>query len=203
MLNRTPVWDVVFSPDSNILAFGLNDSSIELWDIPSETTLAILQGHEKVIQSLDFNNDGSLLVTGGLDGTVRLWDIVAGEEILTFEPRSSGINLVKFSPDGLFVAAGNNDGVARVWSVNDSSRIAAFAGGRMWAVDFSPDGQVLAVASQNQSIYLWEWASNKPPKQLTGHATGVRSLAFSPSGSILVSGDEEYENTIRLWGVSD
>ena len=67
-------------------------------------------------------------------------------------------------------------------------------------VAFSPDGQVLAIASQND-IFLWlvdEW---RPWRLLKGHRVPVARLRYSPDGTVLVSASENGE--LMVWKAAD
>ena len=56
------------------------------------------------------------------------------------------------------------------------------------SVAFSPDGKILASASQDKLIILWEPASGQAARTLQGHPGEVDSLSFSPDGTQLASG---------------
>ena len=64
---------------------------------------------------------------------------------------------------------------------------------------FSPDGTLLATASDNRTARLWKVASGAPVAILTGHKTAVYGAAFSPDGTLLATAS--CENTARLWGL--
>jgi WD40 repeat protein len=68
------------------------------------------------------------------------------------------------------------------------------------ALDFSPDGNLLAVA-EDDFVYLWNVGDWKPYLRLKGHLSDVTSVQFSPDGQTLVSGS--YDATLKLWKVSD
>jgi uncharacterized protein YjiK len=65
------------------------------------------------------------------------------------------------------------------------------------SVAFSPDGRTLASGSADNTIKLWDMASGRVLRTLTGHANQVWSVAFSPDGRTLASGSSD--TTIKLW----
>jgi WD40 repeat protein len=67
------------------------------------------------------------------------------------------------------------------------------------SVDFSPDGLLLASASYDKTIKLWEMPGGRQLATLTGHSGPVNSVAFSPDSSLLASASNDA--TIKLWGL--
>jgi len=68
------------------------------------------------------------------------------------------------------------------------------------SVAFSPDGKMLASASDDQTIRLWDMASGESRRELKGHIGAVNSVAFSPDGKMLASASDD--QTIRQWDVA-
>jgi len=65
------------------------------------------------------------------------------------------------------------------------------------SVAFSPDGLVLASASQDKTIKLWDAKSGQEVYTLRGHTDGVSNVTFSPDGLVLASASRD--KTIKLW----
>ena len=68
------------------------------------------------------------------------------------------------------------------------------------ALAFSPDGRLLASGGASEAIKLWEVATGREAKSLTGHRAWVSSISFSPDGKLLASGAGD--KTIKLWEVA-
>jgi WD40 repeat protein len=62
---------------------------------------------------------------------------------------------------------------------------------------FHPSGKLLASAMGDRMIQFWDLASRSVVSSIKVHDDSVTSLAFSPDGSVLISGD--YVGRLRIW----
>ena len=70
-----------------------------------------------------------------------------------------------------------------------------FAG--ICAIAISPSGKIIASASEDCTIKLWNLKTGKEIYTLTGHLSFVRTVAFSANKQFLVSGSDD--GVIKIW----
>ena len=208
------VTNVTFSPDGRMLASSSDDDTIILWDLAALQPIGPpLTGHTDYVKDVAFSPDGQMLASAARDHTVRLWDVATGEPIgLPLEQHHDQVNAVAFSPDGQKLVSASSDGTIMLWDIREFQSSDVATGHPIGspltghtaeanAVVFSPDGQVLASASNDGTIRLWEVMTGRaidPP--LAGHSGYVNRLAFSPDGQMLASGSDDH--SIILWDVA-
>ena len=66
-------------------------------------------------------------------------------------------------------------------------------------VAWHPSGRLLASASKDQTIRLWDSESQEALATLVGHTNRIRDIAWNADGTRLASAS--YDNTIRLWNI--
>ncbi|RYP17434.1 hypothetical protein DL765_004522 [Monosporascus sp. GIB2] len=71
--------------------------------------------------------------------------------------------------------------------------------GRVRSVAFSHDSRLLASASNDGTIKLWDMTTDQCLQTLEGHGGWVGSVAFSHDSKMLVSGSED--GIVRLWDI--
>ncbi|MDE0469892.1 MAG: T9SS type A sorting domain-containing protein [Candidatus Poribacteria bacterium] len=200
---RHSVLSLAFNPhNSNRLAIGRSDGTIQVWDTSTRTLQYTLDDHTDSILSLTFSPNGSTLASGSADNTVRLWDASTGRLRRTLTKHTDFVTSLAFSTDGGVLASGSVDGTIRLWNPDTGQQQNALTGYAVpvLSLAFSPTGKVLATGRSDTAIRLWNLSTGKLQYTLRGHTDLVLSLAFSADGSRLASGGAD--GTLRLWNTS-
>lgn len=73
--NGAPVLCLAVDQKEQLLACGLENGNIYLWELRTGDPVCQFVGHGAEVTSLSFTPDGALLVSGSYDSTVRLWEV--------------------------------------------------------------------------------------------------------------------------------
>jgi WD40 repeat protein len=152
--------------------------------------------------------DGKYLVTAeyrsfDAGSSLRVWDIAALRPVLV-TPLAHQPRAVAIDRDGRYVAGGTSTGTTRIWLISDGNAMPELRPRPeepVRALAFSPDGQLLATATDGKFADLWTVQTGKRFHRLRGHTGGVNSVEFSRDGTLLVTASDD--GTARVWNVAD
>lgn len=90
-----------FGRDQLLLATGLSNGRIKIWDVYTGKFLLNLMDHTEVVRDLTFAPDGSLiLVSASRDKTLRVWDLKDdGNMVTILKGHNNWVYCCAFSPD--------------------------------------------------------------------------------------------------------
>ena len=211
----TPVRAVTFAPEGGALVTGEVSAVVRRWQLPAP----VLTGHTGAVAAVAFAHGADLLASGGADATVRLWPTTPGQSPTQVLPAGTGpVYTVALSgqvDDSALLAAAGDNGRFQLWHRSGQGRGARYLpaatvpahASRINRVAFHPQRRLLATASSDRTVRLWDLTDPARPTPLTtlsqangGHTNFVWGLAFSPDGQLLATVGEDYK--ARLWDVS-
>ena len=157
-----------------------------------------------------------LLADGRIGSLIQWWDVTSSRLLRRQEMSGMVVKTLAFSPDqNLLLVAGRMvgtqpDAFANIHLVNNRSDATVRTlshGEQVWSVGVSPNGQWLASSAgrvdgedwKNCTVRLWDIKSGKQQYEWQRpNAKAQSTLAFSPDGSLLVTGDGEEGDVILL-----
>ena len=100
-------WPLDFSSDGKLLAAGMGDSSVLIWDVASGQRKHRTFGDGQRVASIAFSMEARTIATCNWDNVIKLWHVPTGREMLRFDNFHPGGFPIQFSPDGnLFALPG-------------------------------------------------------------------------------------------------
>ncbi|MEM1425514.1 MAG: WD40 repeat domain-containing protein, partial [Cyanobacteria bacterium P01_H01_bin.130] len=191
-----------FSAYGDLAATGLPDGSIRVWNNHGRALNWPIHAHDSQVIELAFYGKRNRLASLGLDG-LRLW--TRKGESLTRQPIPFATLPVSLaiSPDGRYGAISTQSDTIEIWDLDTVQRVRTLSDAPVAAsaMDFfqGENGEdYFAAASEKSPVVVWSFMDNQRvvlPNIADG--SGIRSLAFSPSGCYLAGGS--YNGTVTLW----
>ncbi|MDE0635083.1 MAG: WD40 repeat domain-containing protein [Candidatus Poribacteria bacterium] len=154
-----------------------------------------------------FTSNGEKLIIDTKDG-ITIWDVANTKHLNTLTSTKNYILAV--SSDGKLLADTIGD-AARLWDTHTGKQITTLKTSKNWigrflnwfkkddiyALAFSHNKKILAVATKNKEIQLWDLTTHQRIRTLKAHKHIVCQLVFSQDGTVLASGDTG--GKIHIW----
>ena len=120
---RRGVTYAAFSPTGDRIVTSSFDKTARIWNVEDGSEIAILKGHQALLERASFSPDGSRVATAGRDGTARIWDAASGEQIFVL-PQPGNVHTAMFSPAGTRLLTGSDVRAPTVWDAQTGKKVA-------------------------------------------------------------------------------
>ncbi|MHC5112180.1 MAG: protein kinase domain-containing protein [Planctomycetota bacterium] len=201
---------IAYSPDGTLIATGAfqdtatHDSTIRIYDRASGAILHELDTGTSRVCSIAFSPDGNQIGAATHDGRVFIWSYqLESAELVFIQEKGAPAYEFVFMGNGSKVLSGGYDRDLNVFDAESAEPLNSFMGHRkpITGIAVSHDDTLVATASMDGTVKIWEFTHRPPHKILTDHEFGVGRIAFSTDGAFLVS--TSADPAMGVWNTSD
>ncbi|CAB4009978.1 notchless homolog 1, partial [Paramuricea clavata] len=179
------------------------DRTIKVWKAENGMLCRTLQGHGHWVNTMALNTDYAIR-TGAFDPVQTSKNTSALKPLSEDELKQKAFERYQKAKGTKTekLVSGSDDFTLFLWEPEENKKsIARMTGhqGLINAVLFSPDGRLIASASFDKSMKLWDGNTGGYLASLRGHVNPVYQIAWSADSRLLVSGSAD--STLKVWNV--
>ena len=165
---------------------------------------SLISGYFTYADVVTFSPD-SMKLSYASGSDINLRNVATNTNIATLQGHSRYVRTMMFSPDGTRLASASSDSII-LWDMTTYTSITTLEPDQdtvYWKLLFLTNGTLLASQSLGKTVKLWNVGTGENIATLEGHEEEVWSMAFSPDGTVLATGDggQSINGKVRLWDV--
>jgi WD40 repeat protein len=185
---RVDTISFAFTPDGRVLAAGVVDKRLRLWDVTAKKEQD-LGSTTKDFSQIKFSRDGRLLALSE-NYVVKIWDVASGRELTQLKVPNSGAFVaqadafIAFSDDGKRIATGGFDTDTIIWETETAKRVSNLTGrtNMAYSVAFSADGTQLSSGGRTR----WDLRTGSGLRVIPAAASAEKTYEMpSPDGRVV------------------
>ncbi|KNC99269.1 snoRNA-binding rRNA-processing protein UTP15 [Spizellomyces punctatus DAOM BR117] len=184
-----PVHMTRFSPDHQQILSGSDDNTVRVWDVATETPLAVFEDHEDYVRTgLVSTENPHLVLSGSYDHTVKLWDLRSKVCTMTMRHGFPVESLLLFPGSGLVASAGGNQ--IRIWDILGGGRhLQTLANHQktITCMTFDGSGTRILTGSLDHHVKVYSARDYKVVHNIK-YPAPIQSIGVSPNDTHLVVG---------------
>lgn len=205
--HKGPIFALKWNKKGNyILSAGVDKTTI-IWDAVTGKAKQQFPFHQAPALDVDWQNN-TCFASCSTDKSIHVCRLGHDRPVKTFDGHSNEVNAIKWDPSGTLLASCSDDMTLKVWSMKHDVFVQDLHAHskEIYTIKWSPGGPgsnnpnqnlMLASASFDSTVRLWELEKGTCLHTLTKHYEPVYSVAFSPDGKLLASGS--FDKCVHIW----
>lgn len=206
LLCIVPLLHIALQPASSNAWLQAPQPIVSIYSPKQAACLHELRGHRAEVLAVEYIAPAGCLVTSGADLALCWWDVAGAAPSWRLRQRApvpTSQQALRWSGTAALLFSGGDDGCVLGWDISSLECVVSLHAHRLAvthmlllseAADFHQKAELLATASLDGSVRLWNVAQQRGGKcvprgthVLRGHERGVSCLAFSAEHKLLVS----------------
>lgn len=220
---KAQVQQLALSPDQKTLATALRNSTVQFWNMDTNSTGITLQDRALVqaVNTVSFSPNGQLVLSGAADSSIRMWQAATGDELWEtsgakdpehIDKTLDAILSISFSPDGNRFVSVTEGGYLAVWNVGTQSIVKSnkYLWQQTTRLTFSPQTNYLVIQDGVDHVEVWNVSNGSLDVLIEG--TLARGDPFSEeenmiailssNGNIIIYDLKTHDEIVTLQGYS-
>jgi transducin (beta)-like 1 len=205
--HKGPIFALKWNHKGNyILSAGVDKTTI-IWDVMSGKCMQQFSFHGAPALDVDWQTNNAF-ASCSTDMEIHVCKLGCDKPIKTFRGHMNEVNAIKWDPCGKLLASCSDDMSLKIWSMGTDGCLHNLVAHtkEIYTIKWSPTGSgtdypnqnlILASASFDSTVRLWEVERGDCLHTLTKHFEPVYSVAFSPDGKLLASGS--FDKCVHIW----
>ncbi|XP_076311673.1 transducin beta like ebi isoform X2 [Tachypleus tridentatus] len=205
--HKGPIFALKWNKKGNyILSAGVDKTTI-IWDASTGQCTQQFAFHSAPALDVDWQTNTSF-ASCSTDQCIHVCKLGMDKPTKTFTGHTNEVNAIKWDPQGSLLASCSDDMTLKIWSMKQDTCVHDLQAHNkeIYTIKWSPTGPgtnnpnmnlILASASFDSTVRLWEVERGVCLFTLTKHTEPVYSVAFSPDGKYLASGS--FDKCVHIW----
>uniref|UniRef100_A0A8C8YF93 TBL1X n=1 Tax=Prolemur simus TaxID=1328070 RepID=A0A8C8YF93_PROSS len=205
--HKGPIFALKWNKKGNyILSAGVDKTTI-IWDAHTGEAKQQFPFHSAPALDVDWQNN-TTFASCSTDMCIHVCRLGCDRPVKTFQGHTNEVNAIKWDPSGMLLASCSDDMTLKIWSMKQDTCVHDLQAHskEIYTIKWSPTGPatsnpnsniMLASASFDSTVRLWDVERGVCIHTLTKHQEPVYSVAFSPDGKYLASGS--FDKCVHIW----
>ena len=181
---------VVFTPEGKHLLASSNDGTVKKWQLHTEKLVQEVLSEDEPVSQLSLSDNGERLACTLSNGDLKVVGLL-NDEVRILRGHDS-LNDHVFFPGGNQILTAGSDGTLRQGSLTSPANPLPCSGheAQVTAMDFSNDGRLLATASYDKTIRVWDVETGMQKLEFSFDDARLtpRMICFTADGQKLITG---------------
>jgi WD40 repeat protein len=205
--HSAPVTSIAFSPTGDLIASASQDATVHIWapfenasalgrDVAAVMLHAIYASHDGPVNAVAIDPTGTRIASGSDDGTCHVFDLEGNTQTIFAGHGGSPVTAIAWI-DGNTVVSGDIVGSQQIFDASTGDFLGSYDGQQSRINYLVATVDVVASASEDQTVHLWDTRTRVAIAIYSEHAAPVNGVALLANGIDAVSGSDD--RTAQVW----